>query len=66
MEIPSIRFARTLKEVDSLFRPLALPKPHISPKDFLLDLSRTARLREHRVVNTFRHNSLFGRETDLP
>jgi hypothetical protein len=32
-EIPRIRFARALKEGNSLFRPFVLPKPYASPKD---------------------------------
>jgi hypothetical protein len=58
-EIPSIRFARALKEGNSLFRSFALPKPYTSPKDVFC-------LREHRMVNAYRRISLFGREIEVP
>jgi len=57
-EIPSIRFARALKEGNSLFRPFALPKPYTSPKDVFC-------LRERRLVNAYRRISLFGREIQV-
>jgi len=58
-EIPRIRFARALKEGNSLFRPFALPKPYASPKDVFC-------LRERRLVNAYRRISLFGREIQVP
>ena len=57
-EIPSMRFARALKEGNSLFRPFALPKPYTSPQDVFC-------LRERRLVNAYRRISLFGREIQV-
>ncbi len=58
-EIPRIRFARALKEGNSLFRPFVLPGPYASPKDVFC-------LRERRLVNAYRRISLFGREIQVP
>jgi hypothetical protein len=41
---PSIRFAKALKEGNSLFRPFALPRPYTSSKHVFC-------LRERRMVN---------------
>jgi len=58
-EIPSIRFARAQTEGNSLFRPFSLPKPYTSPRDVFC-------LRERRIVNAYRHISLFGHEIKVP
>ena len=58
-EIPSIRFARARQEANSLFRPLALPKPYTSPKDVFC-------LREKRLVNAYNRISLLNREIQVP
>ena len=57
-EIPSIRFARALKEGNSLFRPFALPKPYTSPKDVFC-------LRERRLANAYRRISIFGQQIQV-
>ena len=58
-EIPSIRFEKTRKEGNSLFRPFALPKPYTSTKDIFC-------LREKRMVNGYRRISLFNHEIVVP
>jgi len=58
-EIPSIRFEKARKEGNSLFRPLALPKPYTSAKDVFC-------LREKRTVNGYRKISLFNHEIVVP
>jgi len=58
-EVPSIRFERARKEGNSLFRPLALPKPYASTQDVFC-------LREKRTVNGYRKISLFNHEIVVP
>jgi len=58
-EIPSLRFARAIREGNSLFRPFALPRPYTSAKDVFC-------LRERRMVNGYRRISLYGHEIDVP
>jgi hypothetical protein len=58
-EIPSLRFARALREGNSLLRPLVLPKPYTSPKDVFC-------LRQRRMVNGYRRISLYGHEIEVP
>jgi hypothetical protein len=58
-EVPSIRFARTRKEGNSLFRPFALPKPYTSTKDVFC-------LREKRTVNGYRKISLSNHAIPVP
>ena len=58
-EIPSIRFDRAITEGNSLFRPLAIPKPYTSPNDIFC-------LREKRIVNAYRRISLFSHEIQVP
>jgi hypothetical protein len=58
-EIPSIRFARAMKEGKSLFRPFALPKPYTSTKDVFC-------LRETRRVNGYRKISLSNHDIPVP
>ena len=58
-EIPSMRFEQAKAAGRTLFRPFALPKPYTSPKDVFC-------LRETRMVDAYRHISLFGHEIDAP
>lgn len=58
-EIPSLRFAQAMQLGNSLFRPFALPKPYVSPKDVFC-------LRERRLVNAYRRISLFNQEIQVP
>jgi hypothetical protein len=58
-EVPSIRFDKTRKEGNSLFRPFALPKPYTSTKDVFC-------LRETRTVNGYRKISLSNHEIVVP
>jgi hypothetical protein len=58
-EIPSIRFDKARKEGNSLFRPLALPKPYTSTKDVFC-------LREKRTVNGYRKISLSNHDIVVP
>lgn len=58
-EIPSIRFEKTGKAGNSLFRPFALPEPYTSPQDVFC-------LRETRVVDGYRRISLFNHVIEVP
>jgi hypothetical protein len=57
-EVPSIRFAKAVKEGNSLFRPFVSPKPYTSAKDIFC-------LREKRMVNGYRKISLFNHEIEV-
>ena len=50
-EAPSIRFEKARREGNSLFRPVALPKPYTAAKDVFC-------LRETRMINGYRKISL--------
>lgn len=54
-EIPALRFARALREANSLFRPFSIPKPYTSPDDVFC-------LRETRVTNGYGRISLFNHQ----
>ena len=58
-EIPSMRFEQAKAAGRTLFRPFVLPKPYTSSKDVFC-------LRETRMVDAYRHISLFGHEIDAP
>ncbi|MBI2934577.1 MAG: hypothetical protein HYY29_03295 [Chloroflexi bacterium] len=58
-EIPATRFDKARKEGNSLFRPLAPPKPYASQKDVFC-------LRETRMVNGYRRITLFNHEIEVP
>lgn len=54
-EIPALRFARALREGNSLFRPFSIPKPYTSPDDVFC-------LRETRMINAYGRISLFNHQ----
>jgi hypothetical protein len=58
-EIPTMRFEQAKAAGRTLFRPFVLPKPYTSSKDVFC-------LRETRMVDAYRHISLFGHEIDAP
>lgn len=58
-EIPNLRFENARQSGNSLFRPFALPKPYVSPKDVFC-------LRMTRMVNGYRRISLFNHEIEVP
>jgi hypothetical protein len=58
-EIPRVRFEKAIHSGNSLFRPLALPKPFTSTKDVFC-------LRSTRMVNGYRKISLFNQLIDVP
>lgn len=58
-EIPAIRFAKAKQLGNSLFRPLALPKPYTSLKDVFC-------LRDTRMVNGYRRISVFNKSIEVP
>jgi hypothetical protein len=58
-QIPDVRFAEAKTSGHTLFRPLVLPKPYKIPQDVFC-------LQAVRVVDGFRHISLFGQTILLP
>ena len=54
-EIPALRFARALRDGNSLFRPFSIPDPYTSPDDVFC-------LRETRVTNGYGRISIFNHQ----
>ncbi|MFW6113318.1 MAG: hypothetical protein ACOC78_00140 [Actinomycetota bacterium] len=58
-EIPAVRFRKALSEGNSLFRPLAIPKPYSLSRDVFC-------LRERRMVNSYRKIEIHKHDIPVP
>jgi hypothetical protein len=58
-QIPDVRFAQAKASGHTLFRPFVLPKPYKTPQDVFC-------LQAVRVVDSYRHISLFGETITVP